>query len=58
MISVCARETTLGQVMMWDLIIALIGVVFHEPHDKGISMQPSCTRGKLTLTKPMAPVTL
>jgi hypothetical protein len=37
MISVCARETTLGHVMMWVLIIILTGVVFHGPHDGGLS---------------------
>jgi hypothetical protein len=47
-ISICAGETTLGHVMMWVLIIALTGVVFHGPHGKGINIQPpslgeSCT---------------
>jgi hypothetical protein len=40
MISVCAGETSLGRVMMWVLIIALTGVVFHGPHGKGINIQP------------------
>jgi hypothetical protein len=35
MMSVCAWETTLGHVMTWVLIIALIGVGFHGPHGKG-----------------------
>jgi hypothetical protein len=41
MISVCAGETTLGRVMMWVLIIALIGVLFHGPHGRVLNMQPS-----------------
>jgi hypothetical protein len=51
MISVCARETTLGRGMVWVLIIALIGVVFHGPHGrghtsllhKGTTAAPDCT---------------
>jgi hypothetical protein len=39
-ISICAGETSPGRVMMWVLIIALIGVVFHGPHGKGINIQP------------------
>jgi hypothetical protein len=35
MISVCAGETTLGHGMMQVLIVVLIGVVFHGPHDRG-----------------------
>jgi FtsZ-interacting cell division protein ZipA len=50
MISICAMEITLGQVMMWVLIIALIGVVFHGLHGKRQNMQPSFTRGQLPLT--------
>jgi hypothetical protein len=57
-ISICAGETSPGRVMMWVLIIALTGVVFHGPHGKGINIQPSFTRGKLPLTAPKAPVTL
>jgi hypothetical protein len=53
MISVCAGKTTLGQVMMWVLIIALIRVIFHGPHGKGQNTQhsfqedicPDCTPG-------------
>jgi hypothetical protein len=45
MISICAGETTLGHVMMWVLIIALIGVVFHGPHGKGQNTQSSFTMG-------------
>jgi hypothetical protein len=44
--------------MMWVLIIAIIGVVFHGPHGRGQNTQPSLTRGKLPLTAPMAPRTL
>jgi hypothetical protein len=57
MISVCARETTLGQAMMWVLIIVLIGVVFMG-HMAEAKHTASFTRGKLPLTAPMAPVTL
>jgi hypothetical protein len=45
-------------VMMWVLITALIGDVFHGPHDSGLNTQPSFTRGKLPLTALMASVTL
>jgi hypothetical protein len=55
MVSMCARETTLGHVMMWVFIIALIKVVFHVPHGRGLNMQPSLTREKLPLTAPEAP---
>jgi hypothetical protein len=48
-IRICAGETTFGHVMMWVLIIVLIGVVFHGPHDRGLSMQPSVTRGTAAL---------
>jgi hypothetical protein len=58
MISICAKETTLGHVMMWVLFIVLIRVVFHGPHGRGLNMKPSFTRGKLPLTAPVAPVTL
>jgi hypothetical protein len=51
-------ETTLGHVTMWVLLIVLIGVVFRGPHGRGLSTQPSFTRGKLSLTAPIAPVTL
>jgi hypothetical protein len=44
MISICAGETTLGHVMMWVLIIVLIGVVSHGPHDRGLSTQPYFTK--------------
>jgi hypothetical protein len=54
----CARETTLGHVITWVLIIVLVGVVFHGPHDRDLTMKPSFTRGKLPLTAPTAPVTL
>jgi hypothetical protein len=40
MISICAGETTLGHVMMWVVIIALIGVVFCGLQNT----QPSFTR--------------
>jgi hypothetical protein len=58
MINICAREATLGHVTMWVLIIVLIRVVFHGPHDRRLSMQASFTRGKLPLTAATAPVTL
>jgi hypothetical protein len=58
MLSIYVEGTTLDRVMMWVLIIALTGVVFHGPHGKGINIQPSFTRGKLPLTAPVAPVTL
>jgi hypothetical protein len=57
-LSIYVEETTLSPVMMWVLIFALIGVVFHGPHGKGINIQPSFTRVKLPLTAPVAPVTL
>jgi hypothetical protein len=58
MTSICARETTLGRVMIRVLITDLTEVVFYGPHGKGQNMQPSFTRGKLPLTAPLAPVTL
>jgi hypothetical protein len=57
MISMCAGETTLGPVMMWAPIIALIGVVFHGPRGKGQNTWPFFTRGQLPLTAPLAPTT-
>jgi hypothetical protein len=39
-ISICEGEITPGHVMMWVLIIALIGVVFHGPHDKSKISSP------------------
>jgi hypothetical protein len=50
--SICAGETILGQVMMWVLIIAVIGLVFHGLHGKEQNMQPSftnCTPGTCNL---------
>jgi hypothetical protein len=45
MISLCARETSLGHVMLWVLITALIGVVFHGILGKRQNTQPSFTQG-------------
>jgi hypothetical protein len=55
MVSMCARETTCGHVMMWAFIIALIKVVFHVPHVRGLNTEPSFTKGKLPLTVTQAP---
>jgi hypothetical protein len=43
--TICPRETTLGHVTMWFLIIAFIGVLFHGLHGKGQNTQPSFARG-------------
>jgi hypothetical protein len=34
--NICARETTLGHVIMRAIIFALIGVVVHGPHGSGL----------------------
>jgi hypothetical protein len=34
--NICARETTLGHVIMRVIIFALIGVVIHGPHGTGL----------------------
>jgi hypothetical protein len=52
MIIIYAGETTLGHGMIWVLIIVLVGVVFHGPHDRGLGTQPSFTREELPLTAP------
>jgi hypothetical protein len=49
-------ETTLGHVMMWVLITALIGVMFHAPHGRGHAAL--LHKGKMPLTATMALVTL
>jgi hypothetical protein len=57
MINICARETSLGHVMMWSSIFVLIGVVFHEPPGKKQNMLLYFTIGQLPLTVVLAPVT-
>jgi hypothetical protein len=56
--NICARETTLGHVMMRVIIFFLIGVVFHGPHGTGLTTQPFFKRALLPLTAIKAPVTL
>jgi hypothetical protein len=60
--SICAREITLGHVMMRVIIFVLTGVVFHGPYSTGLNTQKclkhSFKRALLPLTAIKAPITL